>query len=294
MNYKPQNENEIIIKLDGRMANQMFEWALVRSFQMKRNILPLIDDSYETLKLKHFALFKDLKLIKQPILNKILRKIIPFRNLRNKITTLNFEMPSYSEQKQFDPSIFDLNAPCYIKGYFQNEKYFKDIKEQLIQDFKLTKKLNKKNLEMLEKIKNTCSVCVHFRRGDYTKTRVSNFFGICSFEYYKNAVDIIYQKTQTPLTLFVFSDDIKWAKENIKFDFDVVYVDINDARHGYFDLELMKNCKHDIIANSSFSWMAAWLNENPQKIVVAPTPWHKNVDENEDIVPSDWIKLNKE
>lgn len=294
MQYKPQKENEIIVKLDGRMANQMFEWAFARAYEAKNGILPLIDNSKETLKLNNFALMKDLKTIKQPFWNKVLRKIIIFRNLRNKITELKFDSMSNVVEKGYSPELSEHKPPVYISGYYQNELYFKDIREQLLKDFKLTKKLNSKNEKMLEQIKNTESISVHFRRGDYTKARVAQHFGMCSTEYYKNAVKVIADKLNKKPTLFVFSDDIKWVRENVKFDYDAVYVDINNGKQGYFDLELMKNCKHNVIANSSFSWMGAWLNNNPNKIVVAPTPWYNSDILNcDDIVPDSWIKLEK-
>ena len=293
MKYTPQNDNEIILKLDGRMANQMFQWAFARAYEERNGKLPLIDNSKETLKLNHFSMYKSLQTIKQPFGNKFLRKIIIFRNLRNKITELVFDLPFYSAPKTFDEKFLDIKAPAYIYGYFQNEKYFKDVRETLLKDFELTKKLDRKNLEMLNRIKNTESISVHFRRGDYTKARVANFFGTCSVKYYQEAVRTIAEKINMKPTVFVFSDDIKWVKQNVKFEYETVFVDINSGKKGYFDMELMKNCKHNVIANSSFSWMSAWLNQNPDKIVVAPTPWHKEIDPEEDIIPDSWIKIHK-
>lgn len=293
MKYIVQNKNEVILKLDGRMANQMFEWAFARAFEAKNGILPLIDNSKETLKLNHFAMFKELKTIKQPFWNKFLRKVIIFRNLRNRITELKFDIPTYSEPDDFDENMFNIKAPAYIKGYFQNEKYFNDVRELLIKDFKLTAKLNQANKKMLEMIKNTESVAVHFRRGDYTKKRVADYFGVCSVEYYQKAVKTVADKLDKKPTLFIFSDDINWVRQNVNFDYETVYVDINSGKKGFFDMELMKNCRHNIIANSSFSWMSAWLNENPDKIIVAPTPWTNDETKNREIVPENWIKLEK-
>lgn len=291
----PFEYSDVIVKLDGRMGNQMFQWAFIRAFEQKRDILPLIDDSKETIKLTPFKMMKDIKIKKKPLWNIILRKIIIFRNLRNKITELKYTLPLIKEENNnYTPKLFTVETPAYIFGYFQCEKYFENVREQLLKDFELTKPLNNKNKKMLNKIKNTESVSIHFRRGDYTKTRVAQYLGMCSTEYYKNAVKVIADKLDKKTTLFVFSDDMKWVKENVEFDFDTVYVDINSGKQGYFDLELMKNCKHNIISNSSFSWMGAWLNDNPNKIVVAPTPWHNSDTINsDDIVPDSWIKLKK-
>ena len=178
-----------------------------------------------------------------------------------------------------------------MKGYFQTEKYFTNIREQLLKDFELNLPLNNANKEVLEKIKSTEAVAVHFRRGDYTKKRVADKYGSCSVEYYKNAVKLIAEKTGKNLTVFVFSDDINWVKQNAKFDCETVYVDINSGKQGYFDLELMKNCKHNVIANSSFSWWGAWLNQNPEKVVVAPKTWMKVLDNDYDIIPESWLRI---
>lgn len=293
-----KNIENIIVKLNGRLANQMFEWAFVKMLCQKSGLEVLIDDSEETLKLDCFNLVTSLKTVNKPLSYKILRKLIPFRNIRNKVTALKFDkIPVINEKNfcSFQNDLLEIDKPCYIKGFFQTEKYFKDIREDLIKDFSLKVDLNEQNKKMLEKIKSTNSVSIHFRRGDYTKKRVADKYGSCSVEYYKNAVEYIMNNTEAPITLFIFSDDIEWVRNNVKFDCEIVYADINSGKQGYFDLELMKNCKHNIIANSSFSWWGAWLNENYNKIVVAPQWWMKNIDtteENIDIIPENWIKLN--
>jgi len=293
-----QNQSETIIKLNGRLANQMFEWAFGRALNEKYGLNIIFDDSEETLKLGCFNLISNLKTVNKPLFYKVLRKIIPFRNLRNKLTALKFSrLPVIIEKNfcGFEQNLLEIKPPSYIMGFFQTEKYFKNIREDLLKDFSLSIELNEKNKKILEKIKNTNSVSIHFRRGDYTKKRVADKYGSCSVEYYKKAVEYVANNTQTPISLFIFSDDIDWVKNNVKFDYETIYVDINTGKQGYFDLELMKNCKHNIIANSSFSWWGAWLNENKNKIVVAPKWWMKDIDttkENIDIIPETWTIFN--
>ena len=290
------NQNNVIIKLDGRMGNQMFQWAFGRALEERKGRTPIFDDSRETLKLGCFKLSKDIKTINKPLWNKILRKIIIFRNLRNKVTDLKILAPHYSEKYTggYQPELFEVTPPACISGYFQTEKYFLDVRDKLLKDFEIKGKISIQNQLMLEKIKFVNSVSVHFRRGDYTKARVEKLFGMCSENYYKKAIDTIAKQTQKPITLFIFSDDINWVKNNVKFDYETIYVDINSGKQGVFDLDLMKNCKHNVIANSSFSWWGAWLNENPDKIVVAPTPWHDSDTINSgDIVPDNWIRIPK-
>ena len=288
-----KKDNQVIINFCGRMANQMFQWAFGRAYENKQGITPQFDDSEETLKLDCFNLKNNIELIKKPLWNKFLRKAILIRSLRNKVTKLKFNIPTIEENNfcQFQPDLLDNKAPVYFKGFFQTEKYFVDLREQLLKDFELVIPLNQENKEILDKIKSTESISVHFRRGDYTKKRVADKYGSCSVEYYKNATNLIAEKLDKKPTLFIFSDDINWVKENVKFDFDTVYVDVNTGKTGYFDLELMKNCKHNVIANSSFSWWGAWLNNNPEKIVVAPKIWMKVLDNDFDIIPTSWIRI---
>ena len=285
-------KNQVIIRLKGRMANQMFQWAVGRAIFNKTGLEPLFDDSEETSKLTVFNIDFKKYAVKKPLRYKLFRKIIPIRNLRNKITKIQFDLPRYKEDSyyKYDANIFKITPPVYIDGYFQTAEYFKELRTQLLEDFKLRSPLDKKNQKMLKKIQNTDSISIHFRRGDYLK---SSHWGTCSIDYYKNSIDLIAKEANITPTLFIFSDDTKWVKENVKFPYETIYVDINNSKHGFFDFELMKNCKYNIIANSSFSWWAAWLNENPSKIVVAPQPWRpKLLKEFEyDLIPNEWRRV---
>ena len=283
----------VIIRLNGRMANQMFEWALGKAIKKQTGIQPIFDDSEETEKLAPFNLNFKKYAIKKPLKYKLFRKTIPFRKLRNKLTKIKIKIPVLAENPYFkyDEKYINVHPPVYLDGFFQSYKYFEPVRDELLKDFSLKKPLNSKNKKILEKIKNTESVSLHYRRTDYLKSRVANVMGSCTDEYYNKAVETIAQKINKPLTLFVFSDDPKWAKENIKFPHETIIVDINSGKQGYYDMELMKNCKHNIIANSSFSYWAAWLNENPDKIVIAPEIWMKNIDSDYDLIPTEWIRI---
>ncbi len=166
------------------------------------------------------------------------------------------------------PNYLTLHGNKYYTGYFINENYFKQYRDEILRDLTLKIPLDSKNQEMLNKIKNTNSVSLHIRRGDYLK--LTDTVGLCSLKYYQTAVEYIAKHTQKP-HFFLFSDDPDWVKENLKLKHPFTVVDINDGTYGYFDLELMKNCKHNINANSTFSWWASWLNTNPDKIVISPT-----------------------
>jgi hypothetical protein len=141
-------------------------------------------------------------------------------------------------------------------------------------------------------ITNTNSVSIHIRRGDYVQNhRVLRENGICSLSYYKRAVAEL-EKTQKDIFYFIFSDDINWVKKNISLGRDTVFVSdttLTDSE----ELVIMSKCKHNIIANSSFSWWAAWINQNPNKICVAPKPWFNTAKYDSNLIPKSWIQLPK-
>ena len=136
------------------------------------------------------------------------------------------------------------------------------------------------------------SVSVHIRRGDYlSNPAFYRFHGVCAVEYYEAAVGHLAGAVENPC-FFLFSDDLDWARRNLRLDYPVTYVDHNGEDKDYEDLRLMSQCKHHIIANSSFSWWAAWLCANPGKIVIAPRKWFNdpNID-TADIIPASWRRI---
>jgi hypothetical protein len=186
-----------------------------------------------------------------------------------------------------------LNLPdnSYLSGLWQTEKYFKDCEEIIRTEFTFKQPLNKKNSELSETIRRKNSVSIHIRRGDYIyNSEEYKIHGLCSIDYYKKAVECIANKAGE-LTLFIFSDDIEWVKNNLKFDFPIIFVD-NNVDDIHEDLRLMSLCKHNIIANSTFSWWGAWLNNNKEKIVIAPKKWFNEFEaDTKDIYPDSWMRI---
>jgi len=180
----------------------------------------------------------------------------------------------------------------YLEGYWQSEKYFKHIESIIRNDFTYINETDSDNLKILNRIKGSESIAIHFRRGDYINNRKTNeVHGICSMEYYNSAVDYIAQKVSSPY-FFIYSDDIEWVKRNLSIKYNKMFVDINTPEKASNDLRLISNCKHQIIANSSFSWWGAWLNQNPEKIVIAPKKWFMDEKRNtSDLIPEKWIRL---
>ena len=279
-NYHKKQLN--IVKIKGGLGNQMFQYAFARS--IGDNTKLDIND-YEFDKKRNFDLSKfnitqniasqsDIKYFKGSGLLRKIRRCGQYKNITEK-------------GMQYQPNIINTkNQNTYYDGYWQSEKYFDKIRPQLLSELSLRVTPNEPNQIMLDKIQKCNAVSLHVRRTDYISA--SNIYHQCSLEYYRTAIEYIKKHVDNP-HFFIFSDDIEWVKQNLNIDCLHTFVDINDEKTGYFDLELMKNCQHNIIANSTFSWWGAWLNINPNKIVIAPKKWFVSMPES--IIPENWIRL---
>lgn len=185
----------------------------------------------------------------------------------------------------FQPQIFDMDD-VYLSGYWQSEKFFSNISDEICELYGSLKINNYSKYD--EQILSTESVSLHVRRGDYVNNSLHG--NVCNLNYYTRAVEYVSNKIDKP-KFFIFSDDISWCRENLQVN-DAVYVDENKGKHSYLDMRLMSMCKHNIIANSSFSWWGAYLNANKSKIVIAPTRWFNCSDiATGDLIPNTWSKL---
>ncbi|GHT52312.1 alpha-1,2-fucosyltransferase [Bacteroidia bacterium] len=269
-----------IIKISGGLANQMIQYAFGVALEKCTGIQTVYDTAWfgntkrqQTVRSFGLSVFnipdRVFILFKKPSF--LVRLVSKYHRIRQRSRHWN----------DFDPKLLQLPAGMnYISGYFQNERYLDLVKDTLAERFTLKKPLNGENLRLLNDIQKTTSVSIHVRRGDYIK--FSDTYPVCSPEYYRQAMQIIESRVPSP-HYFLFSDDIAWCKTHIKADKPLTIVDVNSGENGYLDMELMKNCRHNIIANSSFSWMATYLNPNPDKIVIAPQAWIKK---NGEILPN--------
>ncbi len=295
-----------IVKLNGGLGNQMFQYAFACALAKKHGFEIVFDFSYfeekpadKNVVIRPFELniFNiECNSASEEDLNKIIRS--NNNSAFEKFLWNLFNINKYKPKKnivlqksayKFDKKLLNSKDVYYYDGYFQNEKYFKDARKELLKKFTLKTPLDEKNQLILNKILETDPISIHVRRGDYIKLESANkHHGTCSLDYYKKAVEYISRRIKSP-HFFLFSDDIEWVIKNLKIEYPFTVVDFNHDK-GWLDMNLMKNCKHNIIANSSFSWWAAWLNENPDKIVIAPKKWAlKN--QKCDIVPKIWLKL---
>jgi hypothetical protein len=278
----------IIVKIKGGLGNQLFQYATARNISISKQVPIKVDTSFfrnEKYKgIFHLTYYNTIIeeattqeidiLTAQPsasIYARICRKYhLPGRYYKKTHLIENNIGP-------FDGRIINCDGNAYIEGWYQNEKYFKGIRDILLEEFNLKNNIIPKTQELQEEISNCESVSIHFRRGDYLTNK---FFGEVSLDYYSRAVNYIMEKAEHPI-YYIFSDDIDWVKNNLRIDGKVHYLTSSKAsdyhtENDFEDLILMKKCKHNIIANSSFSWWAAWLNTNPFKIVIAPKKWYND------------------
>ena len=194
----------------------------------------------------------------------------------------------YEPFLSYDKTVLKKVDGTYLKGYWQSEKYFcNNVK--ILNDLKILSLPSKKNIQIQTEIQNCNSISLHIRRGDYVS---NNTHGTCDLSYYKKAVEYFIDLYGKDITVFAFSDDPSWVFRNLSLPVSIKFIDHNTSEYNYEDMRLMSYCNHNIIANSSFSWWSAWLNKNPEKMIIAPKLWFANKKIiNEDIVPKSWIRI---
>ncbi len=311
----------VIIRMTGGLGNQMFQYALyLKLCSMGKEVK--FDDftEYEGREARPVMLW--VFGIDYPRATKEELNIITdgFLKLSHRIRRKLFGRKSleYHERDgNFDQQVL-AKDPAYLTGYFQSEKYFKDIEEKVRQAFVFSERIwsgcsnasdsNKLGLkdgrklaveQYLEQIENCLSVSVHVRRGDYLENN-EVYGGICTEKYYLGAFERMLDAFSGAV-FFLFSNDTAWAGRwikklgrELKLSKDrFVVVEGATEDTGYLDLLLMSRCRHHILANSSFSWWGAWLNASGEKLVIAPSKWFNNQDL-QDIYTEDMIRISPE
>ncbi|SFH53637.1 Glycosyl transferase family 11 [Lachnospiraceae bacterium NLAE-zl-G231] len=280
----------MIIKFQGGLGNQMFQYALYRKLQyLGKEVYADIYTYLDGKEKKEFELYKfgiNLRLAEKRYCERLSGIS---SNYIKKIRYMLFPVHTYLKETDlyYKKDIFDkLNL--YLNGYWQSEKYFFDIREVLIDEFKFPSMES----ELGEKYKNeilfTNSVSIHIRLGDYLD-HPDIYGGICTRDYYYRAIEYI-KKQIVNAHFYVFSNDIIAAKDMFQGT-EFTFIECENIRQqGLRDLELMSLCKHNIIANSSYSWWGAWLNENREKCVIAPRKWLNDI-KVEDIWCQGWTVI---
>jgi hypothetical protein len=299
----------IVVKLFGGLGNQLFQYAFGRKISLETNQKLYLETKYgfkndpykRIYNLAPFKIEENLLLNDSISIDLENLKIDKYHwqgKIKNYLLSIKRSHWQLIIEKNiaFDNSIQIKKNNAYLDGYWQSEKYFKEIRNEILQDLQLKNPLQNENASISKKMLETSSVSVHIRRMHGIEMEGQNHHNIhggLDLQYYQKALDII-SKKEANLKLFVFSDDINWVKENFKSEFPMEFMSQNDDAHNELDLILMSHCQHQIIANSTFSWWGAWLNQNPEKIVIAPKKWYINQemnDQTQDLIPSDWIRI---
>jgi hypothetical protein len=297
----------IILRLRGGLGNQLFQYASARALaehhgtQLKLDLYYYKKHPYRKFELDRFAVPIDIASREEVHRFTGSNPIQRYLNKRENYYSCPkvFAQPHY----HYYPDWLNLPDDLYLSGYFQSEKYFSTIQDKIRQWYVPSKQLDDRNTTLLNEMKTKESVSLHVRRGDYTAASFNSFFGTLPDDYYRRAVAHINQQIKAP-AFYIFSDDIAWCKTNLKVGDSPVFVEHNRGDDSFKDVLLMSGCKHNVIANSSFSWWGAWLNDNPSKTVVAPAKWFNqsyytgkgNVYptryyNTSDLIPSNWLRL---
>lgn len=296
----------IIIKMWGGLGNQMFIYALYSALILRGRKVK-VDMSYFNHYYAHngyelervFGIKVDSASTEEcarlantgvDFASRIMRKLFPLKT--------HF-IPRPEEAIRFFPEIFEMED-VYLQGYWQREEYFRDIRDKILSDFSFNPKLNQESFCIKKKIEATNSVSIHVRRGDYLHKNLAQWIqssmwakntlsGVCTKKYYRGSIDYVESRVAHP-TYFIFSNDMSWCNENLKIE-NAEFVSCNSGEHSCNDMYLMSLCKHNIIANSSFSWWGAWLNKNDDRVVTCPEKWFSS-DYKEHCALKEWIKIS--
>lgn len=281
----------IAVHISGGLGNQMFQYAAARALTLRKGTeLELDISSFRTDKNKreymlgNYTIQGNVMKVAHPAMQRIRSYV------RSKIGIAGTARVYGEKNNRFDSTVLNLPDGTYLLGHWQSEKYFEDCRGTIISDFTYKEKLSKGSQQILSKIQGSDSVSLHIRRGDYIKDPVAaKVLGTLPLTYYIRALQMMQEKNRN-MSVFLFSDDPEWVRENVQITAaEVIYVTTGSACE---DLELMRSCKSHVIANSSFSWWGAWLNTDKSKKVIAPKSWFADAEFSaDDIVPESWTRL---
>ena len=279
----------IRIKLSGGLGNQMFQFATGYAVARKNNV----DLSLDLKRFNHqadhngfqlqdvFEIYSKVDFLNNPVNF----RFINFKEILNKIGIgyHKFKEPHF----HYAHEIHSIPKHSLLNGYWQSELYFKNYSQEIRKIFSFCNKLEKKNLLIANDISKNNSISIHVRRGDYLLKQNNNLYADLS-EYYNKAIKDSVKCFNDP-KFFIFTDDPLWVNDNFNVGFSHTIVDVNNGSKSFFDMHLMSLCKANIIANSSFSWWGAWLNNNKNKIIYTPKNWFKNKSIcTDNLIPNTW------
>ena len=287
------------VDVSGGLGNQMFQYAFMLNFRAKGDKARIVPLAYRMKEHNGFELTRVFALPQQDtafsfrkflfVGYRHLLGLFP-KNLWSGIDQLfGIVTVRQVEQDKFSPELLcQKGRVVFYRGAWQSEHYFEQARDRVLEIFSSFRmdRVSSMTRELLEKIEAVNAVSIHVRRGDYLVH--GNLNGVCTLDYYDRAIQYMNQHVDKP-HYYVFSDDLEWVKNNIRVE-NATFVDFNVGEDSWQDMLLMSRCKNNIIANSSFSWWGAYLNRNPNKIVVAPAEWYHGI-KGEQIVCNQWIRM---
>lgn len=291
----------IIVKIHAGLGNQMFQYATgLRLARFRKTELKLDISAYSQMAAIDTPRKYDLdqyKILAAIATKQDLDRILPtdwspnmaFR-VKRRLGLDQRIRPLGEPSKSFYNVVLRARDNTYLTGWWQNEKYFRDIRSVLLEEF-VPKKLSPYSKKILDDIKSSPSISLHVRRSDYVSNKyAAKEHGAMDVGYYKAGTNLLKKMVKDP-RFFVFSDDIEWCRKNLKLG-EMVFVE-DKARQASEDIYLMQHCLHNMVANSSFSWWGGWLNDHPNKMVIAPKRWFLNEESNREteVVPKSWVRL---
>lgn len=281
-----------VVKFQGRLGNQMFQYAFAKAveYYTKEKVYFnswMWGSPFETLFNVNIEKAPT-KLLKKHFNISRLEKFQFVERHRKFFAPLLFNGYTYEDSHRFEPALLALDGDVYYSGYFQCEKYFKEIEDQIRKDFTFKPIKDEKILQLRKEIEGyECPIFINVRRGDYITYKLE----CCDMTYYQKATKLMAEKYPN-CTFIAISDEPEWVQENLKIDYPFKVYTSGNMDIPY-DIYLLQGCKHGICANSSFSWWGAWLIDNPDKTIIAPEPWWQ-FRCNSDTVPDDWIRLPRD
>jgi hypothetical protein len=274
----------IIVKLVGGLTSQMHKYSIGRALAIKHNVPLKLDlswfedksksDTAWSYQLDYFNIKADIATKKEIDKLKGSDFYITLSRRIKYYLGIDIYKKSYVNTSFLPINEFSqLSNNLYIEGEWSGSQYFEQIMEQIKEELTLKANISSKVNTLISNIKSENSISLHIRRGDYISNKyAAQFHSTCTLSYYEKSIKHMNSNVNNPI-FYIFSDDIKWAKENLKFDINMKFIDGN---RNYEDLLLISSCSHNIIANSGFSWWGGLLNKNENKIIVAPTIWVKD------------------
>lgn len=283
----------IIVQINGGLGNQLFQYSTAKALSIKKNVPLLLDMSWfaQTGKKDGLHYFP----VPERIATEFELKPFYERGLIKKAVQrlkISKNREIYREKFfHFDPNLFKVNDRVFLKGIWQSEKYFIDQDEAIRQTLTIKEQYTSHLSSIAAELHSTNSISIHVRRGDYLTPVALDVLGLQELDYYKTAWSEIKSKVPNAQVYF-FSDDTRYVEEELMPIIPGTILSRQKADNYIEDFYLMSQCKHNIIANSSFSWWAAWLNNNPDKLVIAPKKWFNNgPKDTEDLIPDSWNRI---